>query len=285
MESTAWRDIVTTALSLADRFRAEGSVAWYRGERDATWALKSTLHRHAERYTARLVKPWSESECIDHLRDQNKTLYRNFLAEAWPLLDEHERSDWGVVFTMQHFSLPTRLLDWSESFACAVFFAQLRRKPEDPASVWVLDPHYLNGLGCGRSGIVALHGDTSGPVNLDTMQWHPKRVAPDQPLKTIAVAPIFTNPRMVQQRSRFTLMGDSLLPLDQQFDGKLVREGRLQRLILPPETFADAEEFLSAAGLTAFSFFPDIQGLALKHEAQVQNDIRFALKSYPDQFR
>lgn len=285
MESTAWREILSTALSLAERFRTEGSVAWYRGERDATWTLKSTLHRHAERYTTRLVKPWSERECIDHLRDQSKTLYRNFLAEAWSLLEERERSDWGVVFTMQHFSLPTRLLDWSESFACAVFFAQLRRKHEDAASIWVLDPHYLNKLGCGRSGIVALHGDMSGPANLDTMQWHPKRVPPEQPLTTIAVAPVYTNPRMVQQRARFTLMGDSFLPFDEQFGGMLVREDRLRRLVLPPETFADAEEFLSAAGLNAFSFFPDLQGLALKHEAQVESDIRLALKSYPGLFR
>ena len=46
MESAAWRNIVSTALSMAERLHAEGSVAWYRGERDATWKLKSTLHRH-----------------------------------------------------------------------------------------------------------------------------------------------------------------------------------------------------------------------------------------------
>ena len=285
MASTAWKEVVSTALSMGERFRAEGSVAWYRGERDATWTLKSTLHRHAERLTENLVKPWSEGERIDHLRDEYKTLYRKFEAEAWPLLQEHERSDWGVVFTMQHFSLPTRLLDWSESFACAVFFAQLRKKPEDAASIWVLDPHQLNKLGCGRVGIVALREDTSDPVNLDTMQWHPKRVPPTEPLKTIAVSPIHTNPRMVQQQARFTQMGDSFLPLNEQFGGTLVQQNHLRQIVLPPETFADAEEFLCAAGLSAFSFFPDLQGLALKHKAQVESDIRFAKKSYPDLLR
>jgi hypothetical protein len=170
-------------------------------------------------------------------------LYWKFQPEAWPLLQDHERSDWGVVFTLQHFSLPTRLLDWSESFACAVFFAQLRRKQEDAASIWVLDPHQLNKLGCGRLGMVALHEGTSDPVNLDAMQWHPKRVPPTEPLKTIAVAPIYINRRMVQQRARFTQMGDSFLPLDEQFGGELVQQDRLRRIVLPPETFADAEEF------------------------------------------
>jgi len=285
MESTAWKEIVSTALEMGDRFRAEGSVAWYRGERDAAWKLKSTLHRLADRLTEGLAEPWSERERIDHLRDEYKTLYRKFQAEAWPLLQEHERSDWGVVFTMQHFSLPTRLLDWSESFACAVFFAQLRRKPDDAASIWVLDPHQLNTLGCGRTGVVALHEDADDPANLDTMRWHPKRIPPTELLQTIAVSPIYTNSRMVQQRARFTLMGDSFLPLDEQFGGALGKKDRLRRIVLPPETFADAEAFLSAAGLNAFSFFPDLQGLALKHEAQVESDIRFAKRVFPDSFR
>ena len=273
MESTAWREIVSTALSMGERFRADGSVAWYRGERDSSWTLKSTLHRHLERLTEGLVEPLTEDERISELRDQYKTLYRRFKAEAWPLLDDHERSDWGVVFTMQHFSLPTRLLDWSESFACAVFFAQLRRKPDDTASIWVLDPHQLNMLSCDCLGIVALDEGTSDPVNLDAMRWHPKRLPPTDPLKTIAVAPIYTNRRMVQQQAKFALMGDSFLPLDEQFGGKLIQQDRLRRIILPPETFNDAEEFLSAAGLSAFSFFPDLQGLALKYEAQVESDI------------
>ena len=270
---------------MGERFRAEGSVAWYRGERDLTWKLKSTLHRHTDRLTEGLAEPWNEAERIQHLRDEYKTLYRKFQTEAWPLLEAHERSDWGVVFTMQHFSLPTRLLDWSESFACAVFFAQLRRKPEDAASIWVLDPHHLNELGCGRSGVVALHEDASDPADPDTMRWHPKRMPPAEPLQTIAVSPIYTNTRMVQQRARFTQMGDSFLPLDEQFDGALVQQDRLRRIVLPPETFAAAEAFLSAAGLNAFSFFPDLQGLALKHEAQVESDIRFARKCFPESFR
>lgn len=177
MASTAWRKIVSDALSLGERFRANGSVAWYRGECDATWTLKSTLHRYAERFSQRFENPLSDRECVDDLRAQYKTLYRNFQAEAWPLLREHERSDWGVVFTMQHSRLPTRLLDWSESFGCAVFFAQLQRKPEDSASIWVLDPQGLNELGCGRSGIVAL-GDPSDSGNPDTMDWHPQRTPP-----------------------------------------------------------------------------------------------------------
>jgi hypothetical protein len=177
---------------------------------------------------------------------------------------------------MQHFSLPTRLLDWTESFACAVFFAQFGRKLEDTASIWVLDPSKLNKLACGREALLTLGGDSPGPKLLDTSLWHPGVVPPETPLETVAVVPVYTNPRMVQQRARFTLMGDSFLPLDEQWGGELTRSGHLRKIVLPPEMFDEAEDFLHLAGVDAFSFFPDIQGLGLKHKARVESDIRFA---------
>jgi hypothetical protein len=99
----------------------------------------------------------------------------------------------------------------------------------------------------------------------------------------MAVAPIFTNPRMVAQRSMFTLAGDSFTPLDQEY-ASLLHEGRLVKLVLDSETFDAAEEYLSTAGLTAFSYYPDLEGLALKHEARVAQTIRDGKKFYPQFF-
>ena len=52
MASAKWNETVSTARELQDRFRAEGSIAWYRGHRQSSWKLKSTLHRHSEGYLA-----------------------------------------------------------------------------------------------------------------------------------------------------------------------------------------------------------------------------------------
>jgi FRG domain len=290
MPSQPWLEIMSTALSMGDEFRSRGSVAWYRGERYAQWQLKSTIHRYAESRSEAFrlkIPPEDKKEWAGYLRDEYKKVYRDFKTEAWPLLAESERSDWGIVFAMQHFSLPTRLLDWTESFACAVFFAQLSRKPDDDASIWILDPCGLNELSVVKRYAHVALDESAEPTNvIDISLWHPRRLLTEEGLlDSIAVTPIYTNSRMVQQRARFTLMGDSVLPLDAQWAGELSLRGQLHKIILPPETFGDAEEFLMAAGINAFTFFPDLQGLAMKHQARMESDIRLAKKAYPRLFK
>ncbi len=215
----------------------------------------------------------------DLLRAEYKTAYRRFKADAWPLLDSRERSEWGIVFTMQHYGLPTRLLDWSESVACAVFFAQWRRNPDREAAIWVLDPQALNHAAVGREGLIALDDDHT-PGLFDSQPYHPKFVAPPCDLRSVAVSPLFTNPRMTAQRAAFTISGDSSLVLDSEFSG-VVQAGRLVKLSLAPSTFADANQFLATAGLTAFSFFPDLQGLGMRHEAELARRIQQTRRAYP----
>jgi len=277
-------DVLAQVQALDNAFRGKGSVAWYRGHRRTQWGLKSTLHRYVERLTSNLEKPLTCQGQRDLLRDEAKSLYRQFTREAWPLLGPAERSDWGAIFTMQHYSLPTRLLDWTENFACALFFAQQRLHLEDAAAVWVLDSEGLNELSLWRRGLVALE-EATGASTVDVRGWHPRWVPPSDDLLTIAVSPIFTNPRMTAQRSAFTLTGDSFLPIDEQFDGRLVHEGLLVKIELAPESFVEVDEYLRVAGLRAFTYFPDLEGLALDHEARTAARLRDIRKFFPDQVK
>jgi hypothetical protein len=62
--------------------------------------------------------------------------------------------DWDILFAMQHYGTPTRLLDWTEVFGVALYFAiigidETKRTDEKgrkipPPCVWLLNPYRLN---------------------------------------------------------------------------------------------------------------------------------------------
>ncbi|MGH6691968.1 MAG: FRG domain-containing protein, partial [Gammaproteobacteria bacterium] len=105
--STTLRDIIAHVKELDDRIRKTGAATWYRGQRRSDWPLKSTLHRYVERLVTGIAV--SPETLRRQQRAQAKTRYRQFKQDAWPLLGPAERSEWGIVFTMQHYRLPTRL--------------------------------------------------------------------------------------------------------------------------------------------------------------------------------
>ncbi len=271
-----WDEIIERIQGLQRSIRLNGSVAWFRGHRSGDWKLLSTVHRHVLRLTSETAAKDTVAGMRWLLREEYKSLYRHFKTDAWPLLEARERSDWGIIFAMQHYGVPTRLLDWTESFACALFFAQYERDPEHDAVIYVLDPQKLNSVTVKQAGLIQLEESEKGRAVLDTWMWHPGFRPPNHGLPTIAVSPIFTNPRMLAQRSGFTLTGDSFKPMEKLFEGK----GIVEKIRLPSSTIPDAERFLDLAGLNAFNFFPDREGLKMNYEAQVRKTITVARAAY-----
>ena len=68
-----------------------------------------------------------------------------FAERARPFHDLRSLSQWDQLFLMQHYRVPTRLLDWSENPLVALYFAlqsadQTTGHLADDAAVWVLRP-------------------------------------------------------------------------------------------------------------------------------------------------
>jgi len=109
-----------------------GPICWYRGHRDANWDVQPTIWRDFDEAEERNFTN----------RFTSRAAIRYSLA---PKYDEPSR--WLPL--MQHYGLPTRLLDWSRSPLVAVYFAlecyiaDQQRQTVD-ACIWVLRPHDLN---------------------------------------------------------------------------------------------------------------------------------------------
>jgi hypothetical protein len=79
-------------------------ILWYRGHTNSEFYLLANLLRY---------KNGLEKE---------RYLFNSFQKFADRILQRRD-SEWETLFEMQHYGVPTRLLDWSETFGIALFFA------------------------------------------------------------------------------------------------------------------------------------------------------------------
>lgn len=120
--------------------RSNGCV-WYRGIGDSSQKLIPSLYRHpSTKDSAGLIK--LESDILDR-----------FTHRSVPYLSKSPQNSWEYLFLMQHFGVPTRLLDWTENPYIAFYFAltsaffDYRNAPpcyHNDAAVWILDPTAWN---------------------------------------------------------------------------------------------------------------------------------------------
>ncbi|MBL0341255.1 MAG: FRG domain-containing protein [Bacteroidetes bacterium] len=81
-------------------------------------------------------------------------LYYDFCAYGDGIIQN--KGEWDVLFNMQHHGIPTRLLDWSQSFGVALYFSIACSKDIQDPCIWILDPYYLNDLEKKKSKFTSL---------------------------------------------------------------------------------------------------------------------------------
>jgi hypothetical protein len=267
-----WQTILRQVESLQEEARRGGYPLWYRGHRLSEWKLQSSLHRHVESGFNAIGRQFTQEERVEMMRDIFKSLYRKYKARAWHLLSHREMSDWGIIFSMQHHGVPTRLLDWTKSFVCALYFAHYGRKPSDEAAMFILSPEHLNYSNFGYRGQLALGEDIGHEIEI--FSYHPGYTVNMRPLHTIGVAPVLTNPRMLAQQSVFTLSGDPFQSLEERYRDFIVK------IVLPPETYEDSRRFLDLVGIGHFGYFPDLEGLRNELVGDLEREIEIAKDNF-----
>lgn len=270
-----WAEILNQVQELQHEAERQGYPLWYRGQRDAKWNLLSAIHRHVNWACQEIYgQSQPEAERIELIRQVYKTSFYKFRAKAIGILADHEKSDWGFIFAMQHLGIPTRLLDWTENFGCALYFSQLSRARSDDAAIFVLRPEQLNLQTTGIEALVPLGGDASKRTTIDTAAYHPAVKGSGNDCETIAIAPEWTHARMVAQRSAFTLCGALFEPLEQKYPNCITK------IVLPSADYDAVEKFLGLAGNSHFGYFPDLEGLrddliaSMKREVQLTQQER-----------
>ena len=138
------KDYVEYVSELGNRLKIEAKtppVLWFRGQQKQSYQLRPSLVR--EMYGK---APQSSEE----MPIQEEMRYQHYLAKNYHFLDKNPETQLDWMGLMQHHSVKTRLLDWSESmfhpliFALECFFDREKYKTYDriysSPHVWVFEP-------------------------------------------------------------------------------------------------------------------------------------------------
>ena len=158
-----------------------------------------------------------------------------------------DASEWTVLYYMQHFGIPTRLLDWTTTFATALFFA-LAPDTESPC-IWILDPYELNLHTQGSRSM----SNMNVSFKLDYVQFMELKGKPHGALASEGDSSI---ERIHSQGGAFTIHGDLATPIEQSCPAAVTCHE------LPKAAIPDARNFLELAGAHEFSIYPDLAGLS-----------------------
>jgi|GEM_PF-449944 len=246
MEATAhsWQEFLRivdeeAGSRLSDDDRCASSELWYRGHEKNTYALTPSLFRYRN--------PETKERVLFDLYTQTKVGHQG-----------HKIVTWETLFDMQHYGIPTRLLDWTATLGNAVFFAATDKA--DTPCVWVLNPTKMN-TKSGFERLIRVPDDCDlGDYRKRYWEGRPKILCP------LAVIPTYQNPRLQRQQGRFTVHGSNTAPIDQQFPDCVFK------IALTEDTCKEALEVMRIMGINPFSLFPDSVGRAqyVKSEANLE---------------
>ena len=159
---------IADKLDIGDRFQ---EIYFFRGQADADWSLKPSLHRSI---TNDGHKPLPPSEELLQVEQFLSHKFQQVAANHLPsgtLNATKGLIDWWPL--MRHYSVPTRLLDWTASFYVALYFA-VARCPEKDGAIYLVHAHTL------KESMRAASGDAAElPISLSVVDREFQR--PDAP--------------------------------------------------------------------------------------------------------
>lgn len=234
-----------------------GGSTWYRGVKDRSYWLQPTLYRHPD-----------ITNIIELLRLEHE-LINTFRHRSIPYRTRSLDEDWEALFFMQHYGVPTRLLDWTENPFMGLFFAVMsvncersstgRISFKKETAVWVLDPVAWNRHALGSQSF------SGGILSTEESELAPYAPGLESDLMNdlpIAIYGAYNSQRIVAQRGAFTVFGTRTHPMEQLHQAQRFPATCLQKIVITKSGLHEMRKTMMEYGITDSVVFPDLTGLA-----------------------
>lgn len=222
---------------IEDIHKTEKTTLWYRGQSNSSWEVIPSIQR-------------------TNLVDKERIISHSFYHSATQILNEKigytSYDKWVAI--MQHYGIPTRMLDWSYSPLIALFFAtqETNISPGTDASIWILLPSNLNmsqGFGPYIYPI-----DSFTALEMLKPAFTNNNVDDTVENKILACFSTNNDLRMYSQQAAFTIHNT----LNKLADYKDI----LYKAIIPYERINYFKNIVHTVGITESYIFPDLEHIA-----------------------
>lgn len=233
---TSVEDLISALAEDNDKY--EGAI-WYRGHAVENWPLCPGYYR--------LDGPPPES-----------TLVKRFKQSAAMLISAPTNDSFDWLFQMQHYGVPTRLLDWSETPLVGLYFAvhDASKHEGENGALWSLRPSELNkNAGIEDSSeeyfVPSFEDEELQNYSVESLRQNARVQL--KPLATIATR---NNERIQAQHGVFTIHHNDQNPIEAVGDGS-----HAIKYVIPNENKGHIVKQLDLLGFTKFQLFPELASI------------------------
>ena len=219
----------------------QGEIVWFRGHARAEYKLLPSLARNPDALS------------------RESLLAKRFKQNAYTFIRIQPSTEWEWQFLMQHYGVPTRLLDWSEAPLVGAYFAvhdEDQKHIEHDAHIWAFLPARYNREVCRLTQMVPMEIPSFGDVVLDDYLPDKINLGPGVEKYPVAALAPRQNERIMAQLGTFTVMHIDKRPLEE------VAKPFLARFIIPKDAKETIRRELAALRINRLTLFPELSSVA-----------------------